>query len=583
MADILSNIQKKFLSELERYLQGRVRYVNNFVVSSQTQAVNAADRFISSILKDAGVQIPFTLESITNEERRAKFAESIINYYINKNRLTTNVVGKVAYTLIKYNSNKTELEKQLKGLAVGQIMKFGVSKSDAENFVNDIINFFSDERQKAAAATVSGALSWGNAKNESFYKKALTKSFVGENVEDTDPLVHKTLEAIRSEYTSQVQEEISNLSSTFSVFTVGSSEYEIEFSNITPISVDDFVVNTTGITSLQITSTSDEGIDKEFEDFGKNVVSEISSSINSKISKIAELAEDYPSIASNPNKAFVINEMAQRVTQLVVVVETPNDGLSKEILQSGKETFPSSTVRFNSAIYIEPEGAVDVANVQEANKRVVVNVSTSKTPQGSVPYTELAWVLEWVPNLSVGMVKFNIEELYPQEEPIDILTINYPDGIIVDPIKNTFYNNNRSILLPLSTTRLAVLKEFNLSRRNIQNTVVTHGSRYYEVFAETFPSFTLTIETVMFGNVPEKVQNFFDSVFYFINNPKQYSGSLYMYDVFKNKPLIMKKEFRTLYRPTKKYKLLPQTYYKARSADDNNILKITINGIVVEW
>lgn len=203
--------------------------------------------------------------------------------------------------------------------------------------------------------------------------------------------------------------------------------------------------------------------------------------------------------------------------------------------------------------------------------------STSRTvnpydPQG--PYSEFAWVLEWVPSYASGLVKIPANRLGFGNRSQDILAAKSP---------SLLENNQNPFFLPMSSSRLVLLKDFALARKNITSTVITQGSRYYQVFTETFPEFSMTIESVIFGDRSDRVLAFFDYVTKFLTNPAKYSGSLYLYDVFSNDPMIIEQVYNTPYNlATKRYKLIPKAYSKTRSREDNTVVNVQVSGIVVE-
>lgn len=200
-----------------------------------------------------------------------------------------------------------------------------------------------------------------------------------------------------------------------------------------------------------------------------------------------------------------------------------------------------------------------------------------------------SWVLAWEPTQKVGIVKVPIrtirEALSPQTYSNRLAyynnLLNFSTEELID-----FSQVYETIFLPMSSNKLILLQEFTLNRRNIQQTEITHGSRYFQVFTESFPDFTLEIQVVKFADVHKKVKLFFDNVMKRISETARYGGSLYLYDVLaEDIPAFDLNRLALLVTTNKliKYRLLPRQIRMVASADDPHIMKISIDGVVVEW
>lgn len=203
-----------------------------------------------------------------------------------------------------------------------------------------------------------------------------------------------------------------------------------------------------------------------------------------------------------------------------------------------------------------------------------------------------SWVISWEPTQKVGIVKVPLSKLIAalgsSSSADNVNSLQYYNDALLFNVDNLidFKSVNRRIFLPLASNRMVILKEFSLARKNIQQVELTHGSKYFQVFTETFPEFTLSIEAVKFADIAKKVKLFFDNVMKRISEPSKYSGSLYIYDVlaeeipsFNLSELTEKLDTGELIR----YRLLPRSVKMTTSAEDPNMLKITLDGIIVEW
>jgi len=264
----------------------------------------------------------------------------------------------------------------------------------------------------------------------------------------------------------------------------------------------------------------------------------------------------------------------------------------------GRLTQPTSRPPNNSGsrLRINREDTISETNITE--NRVVLREESRVPAKAFVPnYTELAWVLKWEPSVKYGAVKLPLDKLYNKlnipnsdRKAIDILTeLASIKGQINKDTNTSSLMKNRSVFLPMNSSRLVTLKEFSISRKPIQSTSITYGSKYYQVFSEAFPQFTMTIETVVFADISVRVTSFLDSVIESLSNPMHSSGKLKFYDVFGGGPLIIKGENYTLNitsdgdnRSVYNYTLLPTGYSKARKSDDNNVVVINLAGIIVE-
>lgn len=202
-----------------------------------------------------------------------------------------------------------------------------------------------------------------------------------------------------------------------------------------------------------------------------------------------------------------------------------------------------------------------------------------------------SWILSWEPTQKVGIVKVPISKIISalgseaflqtdNSNPFQDATLfQVSDLIDFDKVTNR-------IFLPLASNKLILLKDFSIQRKNIQSAEITYGSRYFQVFAENFPDFTMQIDVVIFHDIAKKVKLFFDNVMKRISETSRYSGSLYMHDVLAEEiPAFDAVRLSNLVNTKElmRYRLLPRTIRTNRSADDPNMLKITIDGIVVEW
>lgn len=228
--------------------------------------------------------------------------------------------------------------------------------------------------------------------------------------------------------------------------------------------------------------------------------------------------------------------------------------------------------------------------IYDSSDVVAASSSTSKKIE---PRTKVnSWVISWEPTQRIGIVKVPLSKLLVALGDIsegknvnDLLSFN--DALLFDIADLIdFKSINRRVFLPLAANRMVLLKEFIITRKNIQQTEITHGSKYFQVFTEAFPEFSLNIEAVKFADIAKKVKMFFDNVMKRISETNKYSGGLYIYDVlteefpsFDVSKLSEKINSGELIR----YRLLPRSIKMSTSSEDPNIMKINLDGIIVEW
>lgn len=202
-----------------------------------------------------------------------------------------------------------------------------------------------------------------------------------------------------------------------------------------------------------------------------------------------------------------------------------------------------------------------------------------------------SWILSWEPTQKVGVVKVPISKIISSLGANAFNESNnanpFQDATLFDVSDLINFDGiNKRIFLPLSSNKLILLKDFSMQRKNIQSAEITYGSRYFQVFAENFPDFTMQIDVVVFHETAKKVKLFFDNVMKRISETSRYSGSLYIHDVLAQEiPAFDAVRLSNLVNTNQltKYRLLPRSIRINRSSEDTNMMKITIEGIVVEW
>lgn len=280
--------------------------------------------------------------------------------------------------------------------------------------------------------------------------------------------------------------------------------------------------------------------------------------------------------------------------------------LVKEDIQY-RATLPFYDPKLPSSASGNPEGSTFGVALKADSPNVntpVQTQATAITPQAGATYVVYedtrdypnqqnysSWILSWEPTQKVGIVKVPILKI------INSLGANALDrSNNANPFQDAtlfelsdlidFEKVNGRVFLPLSSNKLILLKDFSIQRKNIQSAEVTYGSRYFQVFAESFPDFTMQIDVVIFHEVAKKVKLFFDNVMKRISETSRYSGSLYIHDVLAEEiPAFDAVRLSNLVSTKQlvRYRLLPRAIRANRSAEDPNMLKLTIEGIVVEW
>lgn len=236
----------------------------------------------------------------------------------------------------------------------------------------------------------------------------------------------------------------------------------------------------------------------------------------------------------------------------------------------------------------QPESATSVVSAD--NRKAYAEYRS--TERNIPPQRFNSWILSWEPTQKVGIVKVPVSKIIKSlgagglnesdnANPYQDVTTFFRIADLID-----FEQVTKRIFLPLSSNKLILLKDFSIQRKNIQSAEVTYGSRYFQVFAESFPDFSMQIEVVIFHDTAKKVKLFFDNVMKRISETSRYSGSLYIHDVLAEEiPAFDAIRLSNLVdtKELVKYRLLPRTIRTNRSSEDPNMMKITIEGIVVEW
>lgn len=200
-----------------------------------------------------------------------------------------------------------------------------------------------------------------------------------------------------------------------------------------------------------------------------------------------------------------------------------------------------------------------------------------------------SWILSWEPTQKIGIVKVPLQKILENSNVLGISnTYNQFDDILLQSVVDIadFSKVRGRIFLPLSANKMVVIKDFSMARRNIQQTEITHGSRYFQVFTESFPEFTLQILAVKFADTAKKVKLFFDNIMKRISETSRYSGSFYLYDIIgEDIPAYDTKKLGTRIKngDFTRYRLLPRSVKFSISADDPNVVNISVDGIIVEW
>lgn len=262
------------------------------------------------------------------------------------------------------------------------------------------------------------------------------------------------------------------------------------------------------------------------------------------------------------------------------------------------ETKPVCTVNGEGA---EKSGgpAFEAEGTGQASNEPVAIASSSVTPKSS--YINNAWIVAWEPMQKIGIVKVPLSKILQAITPPRVTTRSDAVRSAIGGDENTLYSDalafdleglkdfnavKRRVFLPLSSSNLVVLKEFSVARKNIQQVEITHGSKYFQVFTESFPEFNLQIEAIKFADIAKKVKLFFDNVMKRVSETNRYSGGLYLYDVIAERiPSYSALELSNLVAKGDlvRYRLLPRSIRMGVSSEDPNKVKITIDGIIVEW
>lgn len=230
------------------------------------------------------------------------------------------------------------------------------------------------------------------------------------------------------------------------------------------------------------------------------------------------------------------------------------------------------------------EGDVDI--VDELG---ILSTSTKPVALNNV---KNSWIIAWEPTQQIGIVKVPLTKLLTAlntdaDEKKKEFLLSYNDALLFETNGLIdFKQVTKRVFLPLSSNKLVLLKEFTMVRKNVQQTELTHGSKYFQVFTEAFPEFSLSLEASKFADIAKKVKLFFDNVMKRISETNRYSGSLYLYDVLSSEILTHSvTELNQLIASGNliRYRLLPRSLKMATTADEPNMLKITIDGIIVEW
>lgn len=211
-------------------------------------------------------------------------------------------------------------------------------------------------------------------------------------------------------------------------------------------------------------------------------------------------------------------------------------------------------------------------------ERVIASSSTTPKTGDQVPiYKNTGWFLEWAPAQSFGIAALPIEVAYPAKLPMqNVLAIK--DASAAERLETYLTDVN---FLPLSAAHMVMLQNFQTTRRVLTATNVTFASKYVQALTENFPQFSMEINAVRFGNLHERVLSFIDALVTFVSNPRKYPGSVFIYNSFMNEMPVLQSAVPYRARIFKRYEIIPLVYSKRADAQNNTIIRITINGIVV--
>lgn len=571
LTDTFSSEVLSILDNVEAITKGKTKYTQSFNASNSGEAIKIADKVLNSYLKDKNYRVNIEDMEISSYDKYS-LANGFLSTLINSNKVYSNSVSKAAFTLLTYLDPNNKLLNTFQSTLFNQLKTQGLSENDSNALTVSLFSSLQDINKESVLRLLNLTKSWSQAKLSSYLKTTLTNYLTTTTQINEASIIQQVCTDVVKQRNQDIGNEISALPGI-----LGSLGSQVDVSSSQSV-----VSNLSPVADTLFFGDTDEVLDKEFIVNGQTQLTDTASKINKQ--KAFSIAQSINSSLSNDqlnNIADAFVSTAQNRYNTII------NSLPDLLNQQQRETAANGTPVFTPA-FSNNRNDTPVPTVNLSGNQVVASANLAAMQTGSLinPYTEFAWVLEWIPTIPVGIVKFSMEDLFPNTTSTDVLTFNVQDGLIYNAVNKVFDNNKRALFLPLNSSRLVLLKDFSLSRKTIQNTVVTHGSYYYEIFKEAFPEFTMTIDTVVFGNIPEKVQNFLDSVIYFLSNPVKYSGSLYLYDVF-NKQLIINsstaQDKQTVYRPSKRYKLLLKSYVKTRNSDDNSILRISLNGNLVEW
>ena len=238
---------------------------------------------------------------------------------------------------------------------------------------------------------------------------------------------------------------------------------------------------------------------------------------------------------------------------------------------------PHSTINAEKR-FAELQTTTTTRSTSSATEKVVASTSIDAKNANTVPlYKNTGWFLEWAPAQSFGVATVPIEVAYPTKLPMqNVLSIK--DAAATARLDTYLTAVN---FLPLSAAHMVTLQNFQTTRRTIAATNVTLASKYIQVLTENFPQFSLEISAVRFGNIHERVLNFLEALITFVNNPRKYPGSVFMYNAFMNEMPVFQSAIPYRAKIFKRYEIIPMVYSKRADAQNNTLIKITVSGLIV--
>lgn len=301
------------------------------------------------------------------------------------------------------------------------------------------------------------------------------------------------------------------------------------------------------------------------------------------LDKVTKIENDLENV--NDNEEIDDNQLAFINDYLSVQEPLPWDPVVPDT-ESGSVTDPEKSIYYyhDAGIFTNQVPADAVLPTNPPEPQAEYNL---RQPVETQRFN--SWILSWEPTQKVGIVKVPVSKIINA-----LSTNNLTDRAnsfedvnsytVLDLIDFTRVKGR--IYLPLSANKMVVLQDFSINRKNIQQTDTTYGSRYFQVFTESFPEFTMKIVAIKFNDIAKKVKIFFDNVMKRISETSRYSGSLYIHDVIaEDMPSFDVEKLNTLLKTKEltKYRLLPKSIKMDVSAENPHLININIDGIIVEW